>query len=153
MDLILWRHAEARNLADGQADANRPLTTKGEHQAHKMAQWLHRHLPESTRILVSPTLRTRRTAEALSRKYKLVPALGPEGGVEALLHSARWPDSREPVLIVGHQATLGLTAAYLLAGAAQPWPIRKGAVWWLRQRQRGTRSELVLQTVLSADRL
>ena len=27
---------------------------------------------------------------------------------------SRWPDAREPVLVVGHQFTLGLTAAYLL---------------------------------------
>ena len=34
-----------------------------------MAEWLNRFLPESTRILVSPALRTRQTADALERKY------------------------------------------------------------------------------------
>lgn len=153
MDLILWRHADAREAAAGQADADRPLTAKGERQAQRMAQWLHHHLPESTRILVSPTLRTRQTADALERKHKVVPALGPEGTVDALLHSTRWPDAREPVLVVGHQDTLGLTAAYLLAGLTEPWNVRKGAIWWLRRRERDGGGRVVLQTVLSPDRI
>lgn len=153
MDLILWRHADAREADDGSADADRPLTAKGERQAQRMAQWLNRHLPESTRVLVSPTLRTRQTADALARKSKIVPALAPEAPVEALLAAARWPDAREPVLIVGHQATLGLTAAYLLTGNAQVWAVRKGAVWWLRGRQRDAHGEVVLHSVLSPDAL
>mgnify|MGYP003341424657 CR=1 FL=1 len=34
--------------------------------------------------------------------------------VEDLLAAARWPDSNEPVLVVGHQPTLGVAAAQLL---------------------------------------
>lgn len=153
MDLILWRHADARDASEGQDDAERPLTGKGERHAHRMAQWLNHHLPESTRVIVSPTLRTRQTAEALKRKFKVVPALAPDGTVDALLQSARWPDGREPVLVVGHQDTLGLTAAYLLTGATHPLIIRKGAIWWLRRRERDGIVSTVVQTVLSVDRL
>ena len=153
MDLILWRHADARDLAPDQEDAQRPLTAKGERQAQRMGQWLNAQLPESTRILVSPTLRTRQTADALNRKFRVVPALSPEGTVDALLQAARWPDAREATLVIGHQTVLGQTAAYLLAGATQPWAIRKGAIWWLRSRERGGAREVVLQTVLSVDRL
>jgi phosphohistidine phosphatase len=70
-----------------------------------------------------------------------------------LLQAARWPDSRELVLIVGHQDTLGMTAAYLLAGIAQPWSVRKGALWWLRRRERAGGVEVVLQAVLSAEQV
>jgi phosphohistidine phosphatase len=153
MDLILWRHADTREAQPGQADADRPLTPKGERQAHRMAQWLNQQLPESTKVLCSPTLRTRQTADALGRKVKVQPLLAPEGGVDALLQLVRWPDAREPVLVVGHQDTLGLTAAYLLAGTTQPWVIRKGAIWWLRNRERDGDNRVVLQTVISADRL
>ncbi len=132
MDLILWRHADARDLVDGQADVDRPLTAKGERQAQRMAQWLQRHLPETTRVLVSPTLRTRQTADRLDRRYKLAPGLAPDQTVDTLLGLTRWPDAPQPVLVVGHQQTLGLTAAYLMAGVVQPWALRKGAVWWLR---------------------
>ena len=81
MDLILWRHAEARDLAEeaptAEADLARPLTPRGEKQAQRMAEWLNRFLPDSTRILVSPALRTRQTADALGRKYRTVDGLAP----------------------------------------------------------------------------
>jgi phosphohistidine phosphatase len=129
MDLVLWRHAEAREGDDALPDLERPLTPKGERQAQRMAQWLNRHLPESTRVLASPALRTRQTAEALQRKVKVVDELGPLRSVTELLQVARWPDSRSPVLVAGHQPTLGLTAAYLVGGLAVPWAVRTGAVW------------------------
>lgn len=153
MDLILWRHAEARDAREGEPDADRPLTGKGERQAQRMAAWLSRHLPDSTRLLVSPTLRTRQTAERLDRKMRLADELAPERSVTELLQVARWPDARGPVLVVGHQDTLGLTAAYLLGGQAQPWSIRKGAVWWLRHRARSDGNVVVLLAALTADLL
>jgi phosphohistidine phosphatase len=153
MDLILWRHADAREADEGQPDAERPLTAKGERQAQRMAHWLSRHLPESTRVLCSPTLRTRQTAEALGSRHKIVQELGPDGSVEALLHAARWPDGRGPVLVVGHQSTLGLTVAYLLGGGLAPFSVRKGSAWWLRHRVRGDSAGVVLQAVLAPDLL
>ena len=55
MDLILWRHAEAGDpLADPIADLERPLSTKGERQARRVADWLNQFLPDSTRVLTSP---------------------------------------------------------------------------------------------------
>lgn len=151
MDLILWRHAEAREGDADLPDLERPLTPKGERQAQRMAQWLNRHLPESTRVLVSPALRTRQTAEALQRKHKLAAELGPLRSVTELLQVARWPDSRVPVLVVGHQPTLGLTAAYLVGGLAVPWSVRKAAVWWLRSRERDGRQDVLLHAVVSPD--
>ena len=78
MDLILWRHAEAHVLRDGQTDLERALTTKGERQAHRMAEWLNQRMAHSTRVIVSPALRCQQTARALSRNFKTVDALGPE---------------------------------------------------------------------------
>lgn len=119
MDLILWRHAEA---CEGHAedDFERALTPKGERQAQRMAQWLNHALPATTRVLVSPAKRAQETASALDRKFKTVASLDPNGSVDALLAAARWPESKEAVLVVGHQPTLDLAAAYLVAGAAQP---------------------------------
>lgn len=168
MDLILWRHADAGEpLADPVEDLQRKLSSKGEKQAARMADWLNRFLPDSTRILVSPALRCQQTAQALGRKFQTREALGPGGGVDALLTLARWPDRREPVLIVGHQPTLGMTAALLMAGlqataeaggaqaahATPAWSIRKGAVWWLRHRERGGIAEVVLVSARSPDSL
>ena len=79
--------------------------------------------------------------------------------VEGLLAAARWPESREPVLVVGHQPTLGLAAAYLMTGARlgagadtlRPWTVKKGSVWWLRHRPREERGEVVLVAVRTAE--
>jgi phosphohistidine phosphatase len=151
MDLILWRHAEAQLEREGQSDLDRALTSKGERQAQRMAEWLNQRIAHSTRILVSPALRAQQTAQALSKSFKTVQALGPDGTGEALLKAARWPDATEPVLVVGHQPTLGLVAAHLLAEQPQTWTIKKGAVWWLRSRDREGLAQVVLQAVQAPD--
>ena len=151
MDLILWRHAEAFEMREEHDDLDRALTPKGERQAQRIATWLNRQLPSSARVMASPARRAQQTAAALERKIKTVPALAPDGTVEGLLHAVRWPDAREPVLVVGHQPTLGLCAAYLLAGQAQAWPVRKGALWWLRAREREGVLQVVLHAVVSPE--
>jgi phosphohistidine phosphatase len=151
MDLILWRHAEAAVERPDQDDLQRPLTPKGERQAQRMAEWLNQRLAHSTRILVSPALRCRQTVAPLARAHRVVDALAPGSDVEAVLKAARWPDAGEPVLVVGHQPTLGLVAATLLTGSAQPWAVKKGAVWWLRNRDREGVAPVVLQAVQSPD--
>jgi phosphohistidine phosphatase len=54
MDLILWRHAEAFDLAEGGTDLERMLTPRGEKQAARMAAWLDRQLPEGRARPVQP---------------------------------------------------------------------------------------------------
>jgi phosphohistidine phosphatase len=147
MDLILWRHAEAIEAEDGSEDLDRALTARGERQAARMAHWLNQHLPATTRVLVSPARRAQQTAAALERKFKTIAAIAPDGTVPGLLAATRWPEAKEPVLVVGHQPILGLAAAYLLAGVAQPWSVKKGAVWWLRRRDRAGDDQTVLVTV------
>src|SRR4051812_16264065 len=146
MDLILWRHAEAES---GEPDLERQLTTKGIKQAARMGEWLDRTLPSTCRILVSPAARTVQTADALMRKYRIVPELAPDRSVQELLTAANWPDSREPVLIVGHQPTLGQAASLLIAGETQPWTIRKASIWWIAQKEQ--RAASYLRAVMSSD--
>ena len=153
MDLILWRHAEAFELHEGHDDMERALTAKGERQAHRMADWLNQRIAHSTRILVSPAVRCQQSAKALGKKFKTLPELAPDGNGEALLKAARWPDASEPVLIVGHQPALGLVAAYLLTDTPQPWTIKKGAVWWIRGRNREDTRQVILQAVQAPDLL
>jgi phosphohistidine phosphatase len=148
MDLILWRHAEAE---PGEPDLGRRLTAKGARQAERMATWLDSHLPDTCRVLVSPAERAQQTASALKRSFKTVPDLAPGATVDALLRAAGWPGAREPVLIVGHQPTLGETAAFLLSGAEAPWSVRKAALWWLSGRARERSAEIVLKVVIGPD--
>lgn len=152
MDLILWRHAEAVER-DGLPDLERMLTPKGERQAARMAEWLNHRIAHSTRVLVSPALRCQQTAKALGRKFRTLDELAPDASPEALIAAARWPEASEPVLIVGHQPTLGQLAALLLAGQLQPWAVKKGAAWWLRSRDREGSASVVLHAVMGPDAL
>ena len=151
MDLILWRHAEAEEPEDGSDDLNRALTARGEKQAARMAAWLDRQLPDGLRVLASPARRTEQTASALGRKFKMRAELLPGGTVEDLLELAQWPRARGAVLIIGHQPVLGQSIAHLLGLQAPECAVRKGAVWWLRQRQRLDHCQTVLMTVQSPD--
>ena len=151
MDLILWRHAEAFEMRETENDLDRALTPKGERQAQRMAEWLNQRLAHSTRILVSPALRCQQTAKALGKKFKTANELAPDGNGEALLKAARWPDASEPVLVIGHQPTLGLVASFLLTEASQSLTIKKGAVWWIRGRNREDIAQVILQAVQSPD--
>ena len=172
MDLILWRHAQAEVLAlspeqelavqngesltvllDPAADLARQLTPKGQRQAEKMAAWLNAKLPQETRVLVSPAQRTQQTALALGRSYKTVKGLNPSATVDDLLKAAKWTQGEGAVLIVGHQPTLGMLAARLLTGYDLAWSVKKGAVWWLRTRDRAGQQQVILQTVQSPDLL
>ena len=148
MDLILWRHAEAEA---GEPDHGRRLTPKGVKQAARMAAWLERHLPDSSRVLVSPADRAQQTAAALGRKFRTVDELAPGGSVAALLAAANWPESREPVLIVGHQPTLGAVASFLLSGEEAYWSVKKGAVWWLTNRDRMGSTAVVLRVAIGPE--
>ncbi|TXD16466.1 SixA phosphatase family protein [Extensimonas vulgaris] len=151
MDLILWRHAEAEDAAEGMEDVARALTPRGEKQAERMGAWLDRQLPQGLRVLASPARRTEQTAQALGRKFKLRAELLPGASAQDVLELARWPEARGAVLIVGHQPTLGQTIAELMGMRAGECAVRKGAVWWLRYRERQERGETVLLTVQSPE--
>ena len=158
MDLILWRHADclpAKNASE--PEFQRRLTSKGRKQASHVAEWLDRHLPDSARVLVSPAVRARETAEALGRKFHTVPELGPGAHAAQVLIAAGWPDNRHPVLVIGHQPTLGQVASLLLFGEEQSLSMRKGAVWWITTRSRdddeARHSRLTLRAAVCPDYL
>jgi phosphohistidine phosphatase len=151
MDLILWRHAEAEDEAPGGDDLQRALTQRGEKQAARMASWLDRQLTDGVKILCSPALRCEQTVLPLGRKYKIRDELAPNATADAILGAAQWPDAKQPVMIIGHQPTLGETAAKLLGMKPQELAIRKGAVWWFRSRERGGEDQTVLVAALSPD--
>ncbi len=150
MDLILWRHAEA---VDGQPDLARELTPKGVKQAKAIARWLTSRLPRQTRIVVSPAERTRQTAAALTDDFEIDRQLAPGAPPTAVLAASGWPEHKGAVLVVGHQPTLGMAAALVIAGEPMPWSIKKGAIWWMSHRVRGEHPQIVLRAVISPDLL
>ena len=150
MDLILWRHAEAE---DGMIDSERMLTAKGIKQAARMAKWLRAHLPDDAVVLVSPARRAQQTAHELTPDFKTAPELGLAASAAGILLAAGWPASGGTVIIVGHQPTLGETAALLLTDTVQPWNFKKGAVVWVTRRHADPPARTQLRAALSPDLL
>lgn len=148
MDLILWRHAEAE---DGHPDDKRRLTEKGRRDARKVGEWLRCHLPEKTRVLVSPAVRTRETATPFTEHFDVAQGVGVGVGVDSILASAAWPNADGTVLVVGHQPTLGRVASYLINGGDTDCKVAKGALWWFKSN--GRRHHATLFCVIHPDLL
>lgn len=144
MDLILWRHAEAE---DGFDDERRKLTAKGRRQAAAMAKWLQTHLPKHYVVIASPAVRTTETAAALTSKFVHSNEVGLGANPDSILRAASWPRSSQPVVVVGHQPTLGMTAAQLMTGKPMQWSVRKGSIVWIVRKG----EENVLRAVVPAE--
>ena len=148
MDLLLWRHAHARDPEPGETDMNRPLTPKGIRQAENMARWLKRNLPPNTLKLCSPALRTIQTMELLSKDYQLCEYIKPDSSVESLIAASHWPSAPTAVLLVSHQPLLSEAVCQLLGWPLDfTLPFRKGAVWWIRSLHSAPVPDVQLLTV------
>jgi phosphohistidine phosphatase len=150
MNLILWRHAEAEDIAPDHTDAGRRLTERGQKQAQRMAAWLHAHLPADARILASPAVRTQQTAAALAATGRTVETderLFTDADVNDYFAASHWGSgdahNNETIVLVGHQPTLGQLAAALMCGQTLPWSVKKGAIWWLGFEGEGMPARLV----------
>ena len=153
MDLIFWRHAETTEAEDGQADADRPLTARGERQAARMAHWLERQLPESTKVLCCPSVRAEQTVTPLGRKYKLREELSPNACIEDVLALAQWPLNKHSVLLVTHQPLIGEIISQLRHIQLPELVVKKGSVWWLRSRFKDEKPQTMLVTVQTPELL
>jgi phosphohistidine phosphatase len=149
VDLVLWRHAEAES---GEPDEGRKLTTKGEKQARRVAEWLHNRLPDTAKILSSPAKRAQQTALALAeashRKIRTIEALAQDASADEILDAVGWTAGKGTLVVVGHQPSLGRIASRLLAGQERDWPIKKGAVVWISHRESAPDAEPVLRAAI-----
>jgi phosphohistidine phosphatase len=116
-----------------------------------MAAWLDRQLPEGVRILCSPALRCEQTVLPLGRKYKIRPELAPGATPADILGAAQWPDSKQSVLVIGHQPSLGEAISQLMRMQEPGCVVRKGAIWWFRSRERDGEDQTVLVAVQSPE--
>jgi len=152
MELILWRHADAEQGSD---DKERKLSAKGKKQAKRTAAWLRSRLPENAIVLTSPARRAMQTAEALTRRFRIVPQLSTGASSVEILAAAAWPDGTDAraVVVVGHQPTLGRVAALVLTGTEADWKIKKGAIWWFEHDADEEDGSVALRAVVSPDSL
>lgn len=148
MELILWRHADAE---DGVPDSERELSERGRNQASQVAAWLKERLPADRVILVSPTMRTRQTADTLGLPYVSTKKVGPGATADDILGASEWPGREGTVLVIGHQPTLGDVAARILRTQEDTGlTIKKGALWWFACSPRHG-GDVVLRAVIGPD--
>ena len=146
MDLILWRHADAEDEHPS-GDLARPLTQRGQRQAKRVGAWLDHMMPANAKVMVSPALRTRQTAQGLNRRYQISKKLAPERNADDILSEVDWPNNKQLVLVIGHQPALGSVACSLLATGSDTLPIRKGAAWWFKHRIKDGQPQVVLYSI------
>ena len=120
-ELILLRHAHAEALATGQTDAERPLSDEGRREARAAAQWLKAQGLVPDRMLVSPSVRTRQTAEAVVAELGALRSIREEAGIyEAspgdLAALADRQAGVDRLMLVGHNPGLEQLAALMHSG-------------------------------------
>ncbi|MGI9025070.1 MAG: SixA phosphatase family protein, partial [Burkholderiaceae bacterium] len=145
--LFLWRHAEAE---DSMPDLARPLTTQGRRDAARVARALAKRMRDNTRLVVSPALRARETAEPLVAKaslhveidQRLGPGTSTNDVLAALEDAVTACNGDAPLIVmVGHQPWIGQVARSLLTESEGDWSVKKAAAWWLVRRARGGSGE------------
>jgi phosphohistidine phosphatase len=140
MDVYLIRHAEAveRDPSGSLADEDRPLTDAGQSQAQQLATALPARGARIERLFVSPTVRTRQTADPLVAAWGLggdavieCDELAPDGKVRKLARkSAKHPAAA--IGLVGHRPDLNELAAWLIGSKRARIKLDKGGVALIR---------------------
>jgi phosphohistidine phosphatase len=128
MKLILLRHAEAENRDPYRFpdDAARPLTKVGAKVQKRTAGALERIGVSPDRIVTSPLVRARQTADITAAELGLVDrleesaALGADYSVANVLDMLRRFAPEETILCVGHEPDLSELAGALLGPGEGP---------------------------------
>ncbi|HEY2783304.1 MAG TPA: phosphohistidine phosphatase SixA [Steroidobacteraceae bacterium] len=136
MELLIIRHAIAfeRNRRRWADDAERPLSPPGIKRSRKAAAGLRDLCEVPDRLLSSPLVRARQTAEILTEvagwpPAEIAPELTPgKGAVAVLAWLSR--DRSKRIALVGHQPDLSalLAACLLNDGSELPIEMKKNAV-------------------------
>jgi phosphohistidine phosphatase len=159
MELYVIRHAEALPVGhDGIAtDEQRPLSDEGKAQCRALAEALGRHRVRLDKLVTSPLVRARQTAEVLLSHW---PPPAPElvfcdelapGGRRRKL--ARFLRSLEvdSVGIVGHNPELSAYAGWLIGGKKVQLDLAKAGVARIDFEGRFGKREGTLTWMVTAD--
>jgi len=133
MDIILMRHGRSGQRGSHEGpDEERPLTPDGLKRLKRALPGLLQVVPHIGRVVSSPLLRARQTAEVVAAGYAVpleeLAALAPGGASQAL---SRWLARQhdEALLLVGHEPDLGQLASWYLTGSHESFlPLKKGAI-------------------------
>ena len=114
--------AAAGASARSASDSERPLTAKGMKRTRRAAKGLAALEPSVQKLLTSPLVRARQTADivaealGLENRIEDLPELAPAGEVEKITGRIASFQEAEGFMLVGHQPLLGKLASFLLTG-------------------------------------
>lgn len=135
MKIYILRHGEAAEHGDPRYKENeRPLTAKGIQRTKQLAEYLEDLEIGFDRILSSPLIRARQTAEIVAGKLgkpvELTDALTPSGSMKDLVDQiAGLRPVPESVALVGHEPYLSGFISLLCIGSPDlPIKLKKGAL-------------------------
>lgn len=133
MKLYFLRHGEAGDPAQWEGnDAERPLTDDGLRRMELEARTMRRLELGVDRVITSPLLRARQTAEIvaveLKRKDRLVTdsRLGSDFDLERLAEILRDNQDVRDLMLVGHEPSMSATIGRLIGGGKVE--LKKGAL-------------------------
>lgn len=134
MRVILIRHGDAdADIPEGLEDDARSLTSRARHALPGHFAPLAGRIGTPNVIFMSPLVRAVQTATILAqalqyegplRAHRALFPDGPVGALEALLAERLG----ETVILVGHQPSMGSTAAHFLGLGSFPRPVQPGTV-------------------------
>lgn len=149
MRLFLIRHGDAdADIPEGLADEGRALTTRARLALPSHFAPLAPRIGIPNMIFMSPLVRAVQTATLLAQALGYEGALranrtlypdGPVGAIEALLNERQ----NETVVMVGHQPSMGSTAAHFLGLGAFPKPVQPGTVIGIERAELGAPGTLL----------
>jgi phosphohistidine phosphatase len=136
MDLYIIRHADAQPLGEGgiEDDGERPLTATGQAQCGPLASALKRQGVHLERVVASPLLRARQTAEGLLKHLDsptpdldTCDHLAPGGKRRKLTRFLRGLHAQS-VAIVGHMPDLSEYVAWLIGSRKAQIDLAKAGI-------------------------
>ena len=119
--LILCRHAKSSWAEAGQQDHERPLSARGERDAPRIGERLHRHGTSPNLLISSPAVRARRTAELVANarsQIRLEPTLYLANPAALFAVVTGEKDDADCLLVVAHNPGLTDLANHLLPDLA-----------------------------------
>jgi phosphohistidine phosphatase len=135
MQLFVIRHAIAEDAVPGQADADRELTDDGDRKLRQVVKGLRNLGLQFDRVLTSPWVRARQTAERLDpisdREPVTTELLCQSPRAELLAMIAEHPTT---VAVVGHEPWLSELVSWLAFGDmrhGEALDFKKAGVVWL----------------------
>ncbi len=135
-ELYILRHGIAvPHGTPGIAEDDRPLTPKGETRCEQIGRGLAEFGLEVDRIVTSPLIRARRTAQIVAEELgkiddlEIAPELGAENSAETIRDWLR-ERSEERLMIVGHNPSLSDLVGLLTLGETGKLPVelKKGGI-------------------------